>query len=92
LVIFFSDIRAAEKLSKYCGRCDLESNVTYEYRDESEEDAGKCDVDDVVVRLALKVQHEEQLRIVDARSHTVADLLPQYLRLNQVPHPYIAQV
>jgi len=45
-------------------------------------------MDDVIVRLALKMKHEEHLRIVDAGSQAVADLLPYYLGLNQLPHAY----
>ena len=46
-------------------------------------------MDNVVVWLALEVEHKEQLRVVDARMHAVADLLPHHLRTDQVPHAYV---
>ena len=62
--------------------------IAYKQCDEREEDARQRDVDDVVVWLALEVEHKEKLRVVDARMHAVADLLPHHLRTDQVPHAY----
>jgi len=68
------------------GGCSDCSRVTYEQRDEREEDARKCDVDDVVVRLALQMKHKEQLRIQDTGSQAERDLLSHRLSTRQMPH------